>query len=64
MGVREVRWDKGGTVRAGHYIIFYKKGNENHQLRTEFYVHHRIISAVKRAEFASDRISHTVLRGS
>ena len=31
LGVQEVRWDKGGTVRAGDYIVFYKKGNENHQ---------------------------------
>ena len=27
----QVRWDSGGTVRAG-IIIFYGKGNENHQL--------------------------------
>jgi len=26
--VQEVRWDKGGTVRAGDYIFFYEKGNE------------------------------------
>ena len=30
--VQEVRWDKGGTVRAGDYNFFYGKGNENHQL--------------------------------
>jgi len=28
--VQEVRWDKGGTVRAGDYDFFYKKENENH----------------------------------
>ena len=27
VGVQEVRWDKGGTVRAGDYIILYEKGN-------------------------------------
>ena len=27
-GVQEVRWDKGGTVRAGDYNFFYGKGNE------------------------------------
>jgi len=25
MGVQEVRWDKGGTVRAGDYNFFYGK---------------------------------------
>ena len=32
VGVHEVRWDKGGTVRAGYYNFFYGRGNENHQL--------------------------------
>jgi len=27
VGVQEVRWDKGGTVRAGDYNFFYGKGN-------------------------------------
>jgi len=27
MGVQKVRWDKGGTVRAGDYNFFYGKGN-------------------------------------
>jgi exonuclease III len=30
VGVQEVRWDKGGTVRAGDYNFFYGKGNEKH----------------------------------
>ena len=30
VGVQEVRWDKGGSVRAGDYDFFYGKGNENH----------------------------------
>jgi hypothetical protein len=25
MGVQEVRWDKGGTVRAGDYTFFFGK---------------------------------------
>jgi hypothetical protein len=32
VGVQEVRWVEGGTVRAGEYIFFYGKGKENHQL--------------------------------
>jgi hypothetical protein len=41
VGVREVRWDKGGMVTAGNYVLL-PKVKENHQLGTGFYVHHRI----------------------
>jgi len=27
VGVQEVRWDKGDTVRAGEYVFVYEKGN-------------------------------------
>ena len=28
LGVQEVRWDKGGSVRGGDCFFFYGKGNE------------------------------------
>jgi len=63
VGVQEVRWNKGGMVRAGDYNSFYENGKENHQLGTEFFVHHKIMSAVKRVKFVSDCMSYIVLRG-
>jgi exonuclease III len=64
MGVQEVRWEGGGTEPAGEYTFFYVTGNQNRELGAVlFLVPKRIISAVKRVEFVSDRMSYIILRG-
>jgi hypothetical protein len=62
VGIKEVRWDGGGTEPAGVYTFFYGKGNENYELGTDLFIHKRIVSAVKRVEFVSDRMSYIILR--
>jgi hypothetical protein len=61
--VPEVRWEGGGTEPAGEYRLLYGKGDEKHELGTGFFVHKRIISAVKRVQFVSDRMSYIIIRG-
>jgi hypothetical protein len=43
--------------------FFYGNGNENRELGTGFFKHKIIITAVKRVEFVSDKISYIILRG-
>jgi hypothetical protein len=38
VGVQEVRWEGGGTEPAGKFTFFYRKGNENLELVTVFFV--------------------------
>jgi hypothetical protein len=58
-GVQEIRWEGGGTDPAGKYTFFNGQGNKNHELGTDFFVHKRIVSAVKRVELVSNRMSYT-----
>jgi exonuclease III len=61
VGVQEVRWEGSGTAPAGGYTFCYGKGNENHEFGTRFFVHKRMVSAIKRVEFISDRMSYIIL---
>jgi hypothetical protein len=62
VGVQEVRWEKGGTELAEDYTFFCGERNEDHRLGTGFFVHKRIISAVRRVEFISVTMSYITVR--
>jgi hypothetical protein len=49
------------TSRGIH--ILYGNGNENHELGAGFFAHKRIMSAVKRVEFLSYRMSYSEVAG-
>jgi hypothetical protein len=59
--VQDVRWEIGGTEPAGEYTFLYRKVNENHELGTGSFVHKRFMSAVKRVESVSGRMSYIIL---
>jgi hypothetical protein len=56
VGVQEVSWEKRSTDWAEDYKFFYGQGNGDHQLWTGLFIHKRIVSAVRRVEFISDRM--------
>ena len=63
VGVQEVRWDKRHTVRAEDCDFFTGKEMNIINLEQVFFVHPRIVSAMKRVEFVKDNSSYIVLRG-
>jgi hypothetical protein len=56
VGVQEVKWDKGGTLRTGDYNFFYGNKIQSSTGDRKF-LHHRILSAVKTVGFVSGRMS-------
>jgi len=52
-----------GTIRKGDYRIFIWKRKRQLSIRNRIFVRSRIVSAVKREEFLSYRVSYIVLRG-
>jgi exonuclease III len=56
VGVQVVRWEKGGTERAVDYTFYCGQTNRDYKLGTGFFIHKRIVSAVRRVEFVSDRM--------
>jgi hypothetical protein len=51
------------ALNCREYTFFIGAGNEGHQLGIGCFMHKRIISAVRRVEFVSDRMSYIILRG-
>jgi hypothetical protein len=56
VGKQEVRWSRAGTVRAG-FIFFLWRRKRKPSIVTGYFVHHRIMSAVKKVDFVSDTMS-------
>ena len=55
-------WDNGGAEKQGIIIIIWTMKIIT-SIGKRIFVHHRIVSTVKREQFVRDRMSYIVLRG-
>jgi hypothetical protein len=63
VGVQEVKWERGGTKPACEYTFFYEREMRIMKWLQVLFTRNRMIPAVKRVVFVSDRMSYTILRG-
>jgi hypothetical protein len=63
VGVQEVRWEKGSTVKAWDCIFSREKETKIINWEQDFFVHHRTVSAVTTVDFVSDSMLYMVLSG-
>jgi hypothetical protein len=61
VGVQEVRWEGSGTVPAGEYFFFLRKGNEDHELGTGFLYIRELYQQLR--GLSSLVIGYIILRG-
>jgi len=52
-----------GELQEQGISIYSMERKRKSSIGNRIFVHHRTVSAVKRVEFISDRVSHTVLGG-
>jgi len=52
-----------GELQEQRISIYSMERKRKSSIGNRIFVHHRTVSAVKRVEFVSDRVSHTVLSG-
>ena len=62
MAYRKLGRKRGHCKSSGSYFLVWKR-KINSSIENRIFVHHRIVSALKREEFVSERMSYIVLRG-
>ena len=55
-----VRWDTGGTIKEFGLQFFLWQRKRKSSIGNKIFAHHRIVSAVTRVEFVSDRVLYIV----